>query len=206
MRTNHCEHKKTTEIFFIHVIKPRKTRYLSVWNLKPTRISCNAAYQDGISSRPVLPGSRVYLKYRCWDGLGRVMIQRSIRLKGSACSQDPLRRRWSVNHWSRGSLGFTCWRTLPDADLMSFCRELEGMQTPEQAASPSTTSLGRLQEHEAERLQPVRLHSWMSWFATGCCRWFTSPPSWEHSPWVSVLRFSHFTLNAKRILRNSQNC
>lgn len=112
--------------------------------------------------------------------------------------------RW-MNHRSRGSLGFTCWRTLPDADLMSFCRALEGMQTPEQAASPSTTSLVRLQEHEAERLQPVRFHSWMSWFATGCCRWFTSHPSWEHSPWASVLRFSHFTPNAKKILRNSQN-
>lgn len=105
-----------------------------------------------------------------------------------------------------GPWGFTCWRTLPDADLMSFCRTPEGMQTPERAASPSTTSLVRLQEHEAERLQPVRLHSRMSWFATGCCRWFTSHPSWEHSPWVSVLRFSHFTPNAKKMLRNSQNC
>lgn len=71
-----------------------------MWNLKPTRISCNAAYQDGISSRPVLPGSRVYLKYRCWDDLGRVMIQRSIRLKGSACSQDyhGAGDRWITGH------------------------------------------------------------------------------------------------------------
>lgn len=56
-----------------------------MWNLKPTRIKCIAAYQDGISSRPSLPGSRVYHRYRCWDGLERVMIQRSIRLKGSKC-------------------------------------------------------------------------------------------------------------------------
>lgn len=87
MRTNHCKHKKTTEIFFIHVNKPRKTpiflrvesktnpdqvqHCLSRWHFFPS-------FSSGISSS-------LYLKYRCWDGLERVMIQRSIRLKGSKC-------------------------------------------------------------------------------------------------------------------------